>query len=158
MLVDPNLRQGYDPMLAIIGEGDPTPQRISQGQYLINHFSFDHYLPNCCSFAGDDGDWLSGPILGKVISARGRYGEYGVCDSPEQFMQHELGKWIEASDRKFVVSFSRIQKATQSESGGWRWHKWGEYIGEHEPTCEYIYDEPEIEEVYCYHVYEDGRK
>lgn len=32
--------------------------------------------------------------------------------------------------------------------------KWGEYIGKHNPQCEYLYDEVGIEQVYCYHVYE----
>jgi hypothetical protein len=47
-----------------------------------------------------------------------------------------------------------VIKANQSHEGGWRWHKWGEYIGKYEPQYEYLYDEPEIEKVYVYHIYE----
>mgnify|MGYP000101825354 CR=1 FL=1 len=52
------------------------------------------------------------------------------------------------------VSFVRIRRDEQSSSGGWRWHKWGKYIGKQKPQCEYIYDEPEIEEVYTFSVYQ----
>ena len=33
---------------------------------------------------------------------------------------------------------------------GWRWHKWGPYIGTQDPQCEYLADEPEIKEVFVY--------
>ena len=49
---------------------------------------------------------------------------------------------------------SRSGKADEPSSGGWRFRKWGEYIGKHEVTCEYIYDEPDIDFVYCFHIYE----
>jgi hypothetical protein len=33
---------------------------------------------------------------------------------------------------------------------GWRWHKWGEYVGLHAPQREYLHDEPLIETVYVF--------
>jgi hypothetical protein len=45
-------------------------------------------------------------------------------------------------------------KANQPKEDGWRWRKWGQYIGALEPTCEYIADEPHIDKVYVYHIYE----
>ena len=36
----------------------------------------------------------------------------------------------------------------------WRWHKWGPYIGTKEPKCEYLYDEPEIDKVVIFELYE----
>jgi len=47
-----------------------------------------------------------------------------------------------------------IRKDLEPTDGGWRWHKWGEYIGTQNPQMEYIHDEPEIEKVYVYHIYE----
>jgi hypothetical protein len=62
---------------------------------------------------------------------------------------------VTTSDRRFTLAFTRVRKRDQPDEGGWRWHKWGEYIGEKSPQYEYLYDEGnEIEEVYCYHVYE----
>jgi hypothetical protein len=77
---------------------------------------------------------------------------YGVCDNVEQVMAKYPE--LETSDRKFVVILTPIIKATQPSQGGWRWHKWGEYIGTQEPQCEYIYNEPIIEEVLLFHIYE----
>lgn len=53
-----------------------------------------------------------------------------------------------ADPRLLGVFFTPMVRAEQSPEGGWRWHKWGEYIGDHTPTAEYLYDEPEIERVY----------
>jgi hypothetical protein len=77
---------------------------------------------------------------------------YGVCDNAEQV----IAKYpeLETSDRKFVVILTPIIKSAQPSRNGWRWHKWGEYIGTQEPQCEYIYDEPVIEEVLLFHIYE----
>lgn len=47
---------------------------------------------------------------------------------------------------------TRLLKSEESSDGGWRWHKWGEYIGTHKPQCEYLHDEPEIEEVWVFDV------
>lgn len=77
---------------------------------------------------------------------------YGVCDSPQQFID-KFGKRLEADPRQFVICFTRVRKADQYEHGGWRWHKWGPYVGKGRPTTEYLYDEPKFEEVYCYHIY-----
>lgn len=77
---------------------------------------------------------------------------YGVCDNIEQVL--ELYKpCIDHSTNKFVISLTPIYKNTQPELHGWRWHKWGEYIGTQEITTEYIADEPLIEMVYCFHIY-----
>lgn len=124
---------------------------ISRGLYET-HFDLDHHLPGGASFDGHGAAWHQYPDLGPDEQS---FGCYGVCDSPTQFMAHAIGQWLAASDRKFVVSFTCIRKAEQPEDGGWRWHKWGEYIGEKDPQYEYLYDEcPEITEVYVYHVYE----
>lgn len=65
--------------------------------------------------------------------------DYGVCDSPEQVLEH----WPElATDpRRFVILFDEVRKDQQDAHQGWRWHKWGEYIGTRTPECEYLYDE-----------------
>lgn len=77
---------------------------------------------------------------------------YGVCDNYQQVLDYypELNNL----NRKFVLSLYKISKKNQPKNGGWRWHKWGKYIGNQNPRQEYIYDEPEIEEVIVYHIYE----
>jgi hypothetical protein len=77
---------------------------------------------------------------------------YGVCDGIENLL--EVIPELTSTEREFVVLLHKIAKSDQPSEGGWRWHKWGDYIGTQTPTAEYIYDEPEIEVVYCYHIYE----
>ena len=168
MLVDPKEisadLNGIGAILAVIGGGDPQPRRICLGMYEISHFSFDHCLSNVVSFPrdvdGSGGWWLRDPDIGEYQNPKGGYPHHefsccGVCDSPDQFRDHDVGKWIIGAEKGYVVSFSKIVKANQSPEGGWRWDRWGPYIGVHEPKCEYIYDEgDEIQEVYCYYIYE----
>lgn len=77
--------------------------------------------------------------------------ESGVCDNEDQI----LNKWshLENSNQRHFITMTPIYKEDQPESGGWRWHKWGEYIGNHPIECEYLYDEEDIEVVYVFHIY-----
>ena len=77
---------------------------------------------------------------------------YGVCDNWKQLIERypELSE----SSKNYCISITAIDPASQPEFDGWRWHKWGEYIGTQSPTYEYIYDEPVIDLVYCYHIYQ----
>ena len=61
---------------------------------------------------------------------------------------------LKDSDRQFFITIKSVKKENQDPDGGWRWHKWGPYIGTHEITTEYLYDEPIVEEVFVYHIYE----
>lgn len=145
MLVDiPESRLGesLDPMLRLMAEvtgGCTQATRLGTGQYL-SHLNWDHQIRDLIAekwpeFKG----W--GPNC------------YGVCDTPEQLT--EKFPQIEADPRRFVIHFAHISKKDQSPQGGWRWHKWGQYVGDGEPTCEYLYDEPGFDDgVYVYHIYE----
>jgi len=99
---------------------------------------------------------ISGIVLDEYdsFSKDGDYRDnYGVCDNHRQILAH-YPELQGCTDRNFVVFMTPIIKAEEPEKEGWRWHKWGSYIGEYEPRCEYIHDEPEIEKVYVYHIYE----
>lgn len=77
-------------------------------------------------------------------------GSYGVADNIPQIMERYINV---IANNKIVISIASIRKDNQPESGGWRWHKWGEYIGVQNPQCEYLYDEPDIDEVLIFQVY-----
>lgn len=80
--------------------------------------------------------------------------EFGVVDSPTQFLAR-FGSTLEEAPTDYAVFMVHVRKDTQDPRGGWRWHKWGEYVGEGEPTTEYLYDEPGFPDgVYTFHVYE----
>ena len=78
--------------------------------------------------------------------------DYGVADSWEQIVE----RWPEllTDERRFVIGMTEVRRVDQSSEGGWRWHKWGEYIGTREPTTEYLADETCIESVWTFHIYE----
>lgn len=85
-----------------------------------------------------------------------RKSQYGVADSIDQIKEY-FKEEIDDPERKYVISVTPVWQKDQPEWGGWRWHKWGEYIGELNPQCEYLYDEKfgeDFEYVICYHLYE----
>ena len=134
MLVDPKFNETDELFKMLFG--DEKPKRIEQGIYEIDHFNSDHLL---------DDKWEIYPELPNINS-------YGVCDNYEQVLEAE--PVLKESDRKYVLFVTEVAKKNQPECGGWRWHKWGPYIGNYNRTQEYLYDEPEIEKVYVYHVHE----
>lgn len=78
--------------------------------------------------------------------------DYGVADTFEQITQ----RWpeLETDPRSFVILVREITRDDQPDRGGWRWHKWGDYIGTHSPRHEYLADEPDIESVITFHIVE----
>jgi len=54
-----------------------------------------------------------------------------------------FGQALDDDDWMWCVFFVHVAKdPTNSGNGGrWRWRKWGEYIGDHQPQCEYLDDE-----------------
>ena len=108
------------------------------GCYNIKHFSGNHLI-GIKSYEDESFEI-------------GNYHSYGVCDSPQQFME-DVGPLLEKSDDKFVAFFTHVAKRP-GERDGWRWHKWGEYIGKGTPTREYLDDEEQFNDgIYVYHVY-----
>jgi hypothetical protein len=116
-------------------------ETIADGVYLIRHFNLDTMLKDLGyevnSFYFDD--------------LNVTWDVYGVCDSPEQLL-NKIND-VKKSSRKYVIGMCRIDKKRQPDQGGWRWHKWGDYIGEQNPSTEYLKDEPTIETVYTFHIY-----
>ncbi len=78
-------------------------------------------------------------------------GEYGVCDNYQQVLDR-IPHLID-SDEKFCVILTPVEKDAEPEEGGWRWSKWGEYIGNQKSSAEYLYNEPFIDLVFVYHIY-----
>ena len=76
---------------------------------------------------------------------------YGVCDNYQQILEYLP---VETDPRKFIIVLTPIYKKHEPCRYGWRWEKWGEYIGTQKSVADYLYDEPYIDMVYVYHVYE----
>ena len=84
--------------------------------------------------------------------------DYGVADNASQVMDYYDKLCREHADytnnHKFVILLTPIFRKSEPEVEGWRWHKWGPYIGEHEIKCEYLYDEKGIDYVYVFKILE----
>jgi len=78
--------------------------------------------------------------------------DYGVCDYPEQILE-KFPKLAE-DPRRFLIMFMKFSKKDQPSRDGWRWEKWGNYVGEQETLADYLADEPHIEQVYSFHIFE----
>jgi len=145
MLVDVTISKRYDTISDLIAKfNGNSRKRIKHetGIYEIGHFDFEYDFEEKCRKWANLND----------LSLKEYFGSYGVCDNYRQILKQCPG--LITSDRKFVISITPVVKANQSEEGGWRWHKWGNYIGKLKPTTEYLYDEPLIDKVYVYVIYE----
>lgn len=145
MLVDITIPQDEDPILNIVGNGQssiPKKHRDdAPGLYVIPHFNMDVFI--------------EGLKFEEQYPESEMFSPYGVCDSIDQFME-DVGKCLREDERKFVVSFTHVEKSP--EDGGWRWHKWGPYIGRGKPEYEYLRDEKGFESgVWVYHIYDVTR-
>lgn len=112
-------------------------------KYVDGVYRHDGFKFNFDSFIKDN---TFDTIIDKWISS-------GVCDNYEQVLEHKE-KLLSDTDKKYVVGLSTVRRKDQSPEGGWRWHKWGEYIGTQNPQHEYLYDDTHIDTVYCYRIYE----
>lgn len=142
MLINEPSVNYVDPVLqmlsSVIGNSSETKQ-LTEGVYQIGHFGSSDFL--CKGYE-------QYPDLGE-------HGSYGVCDGLENMMA-VMGDVLNDPQRKFVVTLTPVHRdpSNKGRGGGWRWHKWGEYIGAFDPQCKYLDDEEGIDTVYCYHVYE----
>ena len=91
------------------------------------------------------------------LSNTGNYerADYGVADDVEQVLEYFKPE-VDDPDKTYVIGLTKIQRDLENKGkgGGWRWHKWGSYIGTQEPTMEYLDDEPEIESIVVFHLYQ----
>lgn len=130
-----------DPVLSMInialGQGGETIE-IEPGIYICPHFNLGNDILNKKEDYFDFEDFSLSP--------------YGVCDNIEQ-VKNRYANWLNKTDFDFCISFTPVEASSQPHDGGWRWSKWGEYIGTQNSCREYLHDEPEIELIYCFHIY-----
>lgn len=75
---------------------------------------------------------------------------YGVADTADQVLDHvQPGK----IDNPCVITLTPVFRHHQPERDGWRWCRWGEYIGTRVSQADYLYDEPEIDMVLLWHLW-----
>lgn len=76
---------------------------------------------------------------------------YGNDFDDEFYLGKSLVKMIELyPEYKLVLLMTPHMNTKDCSWGGWRWHKWGEYLGVHEPQHEYLSYEKGIDYVLSY--------
>ena len=122
--------------------GRAEPLRVYRGIYEA-HINFEHEIENLIAdhwpeFPGfpAEGDWFN---------------SYGVVD---HWTQLPL-KMLNEDPRPLLVYLARHRREDQPEYG-WRWHKWGPYLGVHEGATnyEYLRDALDVVEVFSYCIVE----
>ena len=158
MLVDITLNSSDKTKKEMLGlvkviNDDSDIKRYQKGVYIIGHFNFEYEIEEKIEEYDDIEDCDTKGLIDRP---------YGVCDTPEQLLNIYD---FEKNERKLVIALTPIYKKDQPPEEGWRWHKWGPYIGNKRKMCncyprfsipvyEYLYDEPNVDLVYCFHIYE----
>lgn len=67
---------------------------------------------------------------------------YGVADNIEQIKEYYKAE-VADENKKYAIALTPVwqNKSNKGKGGGWRWHKWGDYIGTLDSKCEYLDDE-----------------
>lgn len=140
MLHDPVFNKSDKDLATILSSLGSCPKRIKCGVYDCCGFNFENNIQR--GFYSTSLETLPENIP-----------NYGVGDSIEQVLSLYESK-LESFDRLYAIGFTRVDKANQPPNGGWRWHKWGEYVGTKNPQYEYLYHEPDIDTVYTFSIVE----
>lgn len=154
MLVDLPAGAINEQLIALM---DPV-QRLDTGLYVAD-INFEHALDAVLveAYPYDiyDAATMSISVTLSPLSPGLPTESYGVCDYPQQVIEKYPG--LLTDTRECIIRFCEFRRDDET---GWRWHKWGPYIGEQNPQYEYLRDEPEIEAVWAYHIHEikDGIK
>lgn len=88
----------------------------------------------------------------------GKYVEqYGVADSINQIKDFYKDQLRDPANN-FIIAVTPVfqDKNNKGKGGGWRWHKWGQYIGKLTSQCEYLDDEEfgeDFEYILTFHLY-----
>lgn len=125
----------------------PRHRKIETGIYggWIDRHHIQNRIFNIHSYVTEVG-------IGKAINhPLFQLGEYGTADNLEQ-IKHHYRKLINYKTRRYFITVSLIKN--DNDGGGFRWHKNGQYIGKYKNLGEYLWDSPEIKEVYSYQIYQ----
>jgi hypothetical protein len=160
MLVDPTPQVYEDEQRAFLQSLlEEDPSKLRDGMVLLNHWNpelvfsniSDRYWPDL--YLSDGGFHESLQRRADELKKVGLppdFCSYGVCDTPDQVLEKYPA--LATCEMKFCICFVCIRKADQPRHDGWRWEKWGPYIGSQNPQRDYLADEPHIDKIYTFHI------
>lgn len=130
-------------MIAQINGIDLSSENAYFEHYATGVYRHDGYIFNFDGFINER-------CVNKVVDKLVRN---GVCDNYGQVLE-EHKDILNNPNKNYVIGMCTVDRIKQPSDGGWRWHKWGKYIGNQNPEHEYLYNDTHIDKVYCYHIYE----
>lgn len=119
--------------------------RVHRGVYLA-YTNYDHEIRDLIL-----DDWPPFDAFG--YGTENYFNCYGVVDHWTQLPLKDL----DTDSRHLLIYLARHAKSEQPSDGGWRWHKWGPYLGvfqEQVAAHEYLHDTPDVVEVFSYRIVE----
>lgn len=127
------------------------------GVYWCSHGPIDSWCKQHQVY-GSPGFWkhltsIPRDNLPEYIAYENNAWTYGVADNLEQVVNFYNKNEDGYFKGNHVIFCGKVVKNPDEPCSGWRWHKWGPYIGTQNPKCEYINDEPEITEVIVFSIY-----
>lgn len=144
----------YELRAAFSDVGTWLPTRVYRGVYEA-HINFDKEISNLIVDQWPSFHNYESLEWDRWIEYTGNpAASFGVVDHWSQLPL----KALNADPRNLLVFLGRHRRADQPERGGWRWHKWGPYLGVHAPEVstehEYLHDATDVVEVWSYCVVE----
>lgn len=85
----------------------------------------------------------------RELARQGYPADFGCADSTNQVLEH-LRPALD-TDVPYLVTFATLTRASDP---GWRWHKAGPYLGTREPVREHLGDEPDIDQVVTFDLWQ----
>lgn len=114
-----------------------------------------NYYKECINKNNKISDSEKSSLL-KDISRYSVMKNYGIADN--EFQIKKRFKFLEKSENKYIIIMEPVWRSQQPESGGFRYHKHGPYIGCQDLKSEYLYDDKNVEKVFLFHVYQIKEK
>lgn len=85
--------------------------------------------------------------------AKRRAVKSGICDNASQVI-NKHSKIVKDKNKKYIIFLSPVFKCDQQVGTGFRWSRYGKYIGVQDQSEKLLVDEPYIEFIFKYSIYE----
>jgi hypothetical protein len=140
-------------MSMVLASGELDLTAVEQGVYEAFGYNFG-YIAEEIEITGIEFDpWFDSGVQGSCLDPNGGGHQWEmsniVCDSVEQAKKHWQA-YMDDPEREFMIVVNPVQRnpANAGTGVGWRWKKWGPYIGTHEIQHEFLDDEEGIDKVF----------
>lgn len=137
------------------------PYHIWQSSIINDDFEEYNIIPDTLSENDTAGVYVADPnaashlftLLTDYEFAKKRPTKSGICDNASQVLE-TYHKLVDDPNRLYVVFLSPVFKCDQQPEAGFKWKRYGKYIGVHKRKESLLVDEPDIGFIFKYNIYE----